>query len=343
MSGQRGYLTQDQTSKIERARRTLLSAPLHPEEDYDKAVKNFVSEVYKSIGVDVPKVYRFASPLACMLALSHLMQIHGQSLLYVLTDFRNGFGSSLRPVVDEDSEAVEAREDPMGTVGNMVTQGLRQPRDEQISDLFEEAFVRQMKERCGGKDRGYASLVKGFKPESISGKDWWSSVAGGGTWIWPYNKFAVACDRPIRADFDERRRCHREDDAAIEFADGYRVWAWHGIIVPKHVILFPQALSFNNVEKETNLETRRIMIERIGAGNYLRQAGAVLEDIDTLTLDGSAPRALMKDKLGNKWLVGTDGSTARVYTMAVPPEAKTCKEAHELICGFEESRLIAEA
>jgi len=65
--------------------------------------------------------------------------------------------------------------------------------------------------------------------------------------------------------------------------------------------------------------------------------------MDSMTLQGSAPRALMRDDLGNMWLVGTDGSTARVYTMAVPSDVSTCKEAHERICGFGENRLIAEA
>jgi hypothetical protein len=33
---------------------------------------------------------------------------------------------------------------------------------------------------------------------------------------------------------------------------------------------------------------------------------------------GSMPRALMVDKQGQRWLVGTDGSTKRVYYMRAP-------------------------
>ena len=85
-------------------------------------------------------------------------------------------------------------------------------------------------------------------------------------------------------------------------------------------------------------------IERMGPAKYMQEAGSKLIDMATLTLVGSAPRALMEDAVGNLWLVGTDGSTKRVYTMSVPREAKTCAEAHRLISGLDnESRLIAEA
>jgi hypothetical protein len=51
----------------------------------------------------------------------------------------------------------------------------------------------------------------------------------------------------------------------------------------------------------------------------------------------------METERGDKWLVGTDGSTDRCYYMSVPREAKTCKEAHEMIAGVSEENILAEA
>jgi hypothetical protein len=51
----------------------------------------------------------------------------------------------------------------------------------------------------------------------------------------------------------------------------------------------------------------------------------------------------MRTKDGQKWLVGSDGSTQRVYYMPVPESAKTCREAHEAICGLDEDKLLMEA
>lgn len=269
-----------------------------------------------------------------MLALPRIIANHSNNIpSYLLTDLQSAFNTLRQDQRNLDRKA---------NLASTVSQGVNSVKPEDpLSDVFKETFIREMKEQCVGTEREFRDMTK--SRFHLAGGDWWTSAGPGGTWVWPYNEFAVASARPIRAEFDDRARPHREDDAAIEFADSYRVWTWHGVVVPKEVILFPEALSFTNVEKERNVEVRRIMIERIGHGKYLKQAEAVLVDMDALTLDGSAPRALMKDKLGNMWLVGTDGSTARVYTMAVPPDVKTCKEAHESICGFEESRLIAEA
>lgn len=136
---------------------------------------------------------------------------------------------------------------------------------------------------------------------------------------------------------------HHESEAAIQFPDDYKVWVWRGVRVTAQIIAFPETITIEQIRKEKNAEVQRIMISQMGAGNYLRATKCELIDMDSLTMEGSAPRALMRDDMGNMWLVGTDGSTARVYTMAVPPEVRTCKEAHESISGFDERRLIAEA
>jgi hypothetical protein len=138
------------------------------------------------------------------------------------------------------------------------------------------------------------------------------------------------------------RRLHCENGPALE-SDIENLYFWHGVLVPAFVVTRPEWITLGHITNETNLEVQRIMIERYGAGRYLKDTGAKLIDMDSLTLEGSAPRALMEDKGGNKWLCGTDGSTARCYTMAVPREAATCAEAHRMICGLDdESRLIAE-
>ena len=329
MSGNRGFLSKAQSLIINREFAEIDRVSIDDRNGYFQAVSNLVFAAYKSFDLPTPKIYRFSSPLGCMLALSTVMKRESKvddEMMYTINDLRNILGNSR----------------PRPEVCPAMTQALSLHSDEQISEIFEEWFAREMMEQCGESVKAVKKLMEGFNPDWSPGKLWWQAVAPG-TWIWPYNKFAIICDRPVRCDLDDRKRPHREDDAAIEFADGYRVWVWHGVLVPKRIILFPESLHFKDVENEKNLEIRRIIIERMGHKRYLEESEAVLEDMDTLTHEGSAPRALMRDKLGNKWLVGTDGSTSRVYTMSVPAHVRTCKEAHEEIAGFDESRLIAEA
>lgn len=86
------------------------------------------------------------------------------------------------------------------------------------------------------------------------------------------------------------------------------------------------------------------MRERFGEGKYLAACGAKLIDADggIAGSRGAQPRVLLEDDEGLRWLVGTDGSTRRVYHMQVPPTATTCREAHEAISGLSEARCLAE-
>ena len=158
-----------------------------------------------------------------------------------------------------------------------------------------------------------------------------------------HKEFCIISDRPKTLKVDERNRPHCDDGPFCEWSDGFKLYSIHGVRVPRWVVEFPEAITVEKIDAEANAEIRRVMIERFGPGRYIHESGAKLLDMDALTIEGSAPRALMADKHGQKWLVGTDGSTARVYHMPVPQEAVTCRQAHDMIAGFEETRLIAEA
>ena len=163
-----------------------------------------------------------------------------------------------------------------------------------------------------------------------------------GAWLLHWSDDTLYWVAKPKVHVDEQRRLHREDGPALE-SDIEPLYFLSSVLVTEQVVMFPETLTVEQIREEENAEAQRIMIERMGAGEYLAECGAKLIDMDSLTLTGSAPRALMEDDLGNKWLVGTDGSTARVYHMNVPQEAQTCKEAHQMIAGFDESRLVAEA
>ena len=161
--------------------------------------------------------------------------------------------------------------------------------------------------------------------------------------VWFNRDFVIICERIKACRKDERGRLHNESGLALEYRDGTGLWMIHGVRVSGDVVMNPESLTVERVDKETNSEVRRIMIERMGLVKYLRESNAKTIHMDALTIPGSAPRALIEDRHQNRWLAGTDGSTGRVYIMPVPREAKTCSQAHNLIAGFDESRLIAEA
>jgi hypothetical protein len=52
-------------------------------------------------------------------------------------------------------------------------------------------------------------------------------------WIYPYEKIALVCDRPIKLAFDREQRLHAQGEAAMQFADSYSLYSYHGVALPE--------------------------------------------------------------------------------------------------------------
>lgn len=166
----------------------------------------------------------------------------------------------------------------------------------------------------------------------------WEDITMSCGWWYAFSGAVICLEKYEEIHLDAQNRLHREDGFAVKYRnDSGGEFFWHGQNVPAKVIMAPETLTVDEISKETNAEVQRIMVERYGPGKYMQDSGSQLIDADGgLGKMGSAPRALYQDKTGQKWLVGTDGSTARVYYMAVPPEVNTCQEAHQAIGGMED-------
>lgn len=172
------------------------------------------------------------------------------------------------------------------------------------------------------------------------------SLCRHGFWFWPGMRTCVCYERPLEIRLDDDRRLHAPDGPAVTFRDGCKLYYHHGIPVSEIVVMEPNLLTTEIIDRELNSEIRRVMIEIYGPGRYLNDSGAVVLDMDMIDVSreqplGAMPRALMQDRHGRKWLVGTDGSTKRVYYMRVPDECNTCVQAHNALAGFDEGRIIA--
>src|SRR5208337_1390196 len=79
------------------------------------------------------------------------------------------------------------------------------------------------------------------------------------------------------------------------YSDGWGVYAWHGLRVPRQLIERPEELSIAAIDGEQNAELRRVMIERYTLERYVRDSGATVvhEDRDALGL----PRRLLRKTL----------------------------------------------
>lgn len=154
------------------------------------------------------------------------------------------------------------------------------------------------------------------------------TIAENAGWWWPFEELAIVTERPETILVDEAGELHCETGPAVEYSDGFRVWAWHGFTVDKRVI--EKEVTLEDIQKEENVEIRRILTERYGEQKYLLDSGAEVIDMDSDEHNGT--RALMQMDQ-RRWLVVADPSTGRTYSMEVPSNTNSCISANEYLSG----------
>ena len=134
------------------------------------------------------------------------------------------------------------------------------------------------------------------------------------------------CDRPRVLSFDDEQRLHAEGAPAIQFADGFSVYAYHGVKLPeKYGVMNPNQWQAKWLSKEDNAELRRVLMQGIGYGRICQELEA--EELDTwqkyilLKIDNNVdiePIYLLKM---------TCPSTGFIHALRVPPDVKSAREA----------------
>jgi len=148
-------------------------------------------------------------------------------------------------------------------------------------------------------------------------------------WIYSYEKTCIVCDRPLKLSFDSQDRLHAEGKPAIQFPDGWGLYSYHGVTLPKkYGVVPPQEWQAQWILEETNSEFRRVLIQEIGYAH-------MCEKLQATELDSWAEYTLLKiDKMidnGDRQpfylLKMTCPSTKFIHALRVPPDMRSAREA----------------
>lgn len=160
--------------------------------------------------------------------------------------------------------------------------------------------------------------------------DIWYNIAKNCFWFYPYEEICVCSERPNIIEFNSLGRLHNTKGPAVQFRDGWGPYCLNGIIVePKNIIEDKNYLTVQLIDKEENVELRRVFIEMYGLSKYLLDSKAekIHEDkygilfrkeqkndepIVTVQVSNSTPEK--------------DGSRKQ-YFLRVNPNVKTAREA----------------
>ena len=121
--------------------------------------------------------------------------------------------------------------------------------------------------------------VCGLKLETAPLSGLWEIAESAGWWM-PHAKLCWVCERPCHLTRDSRGQLHNESRQAIEYPDGWGVWALHGVRVPKELVTTDwDALDVAYwVVKQSNAEIRREAVRKIGIERVCQQLGARVLD-----------------------------------------------------------------
>lgn len=207
--------------------------------------------------------------------------------------------------------------------------------------------------------------------------DIWYNIAKSCCWWFAIDtNTVIICDRPKKVIVDDQYRTHAipiiddpsmnhetaealeelashflipKTEPSIQFRDDFKVYTYNGLYIDEEHHWFidnPEQITVEKIDEENNAEYKRIMIEIFGHSNYVNNKNMTLVDADYIKVTNqpnspSMPRFLLRSEDGDQFLVGTDGSTNRVYYMQVDPDTETCADAHNSISPIQENNILA--
>ncbi|BAY97853.1 hypothetical protein NIES37_18000 [Tolypothrix tenuis PCC 7101] len=223
----------------------------------------------------------------------------------------------------------------------------------EIISNIEEISEREMRELEIGDDLPYEFESGHMQTDSICYECGWSDFCISelgfykhSTWdiyqnilkncgrIYAYKEACLICDRPTKLSFNNQNRLHAEGEPALEYVDGFKVYAYEGVRLPeKYGKVFANQWQATWLLEEGNAELRRVLIQGIG---YKR----ICEELGAIELDSWQEYTLLR--IDNYQEINRRGSTSlesmcllkmicpstgNIHILRVPPNITSAREA----------------
>ena len=318
-------LTPEQEAELPRFRKEYLDIACGGARADRDALQSALDDAYAVIGKSPPKLFIFDSPAACMLAIK-IFEIGS------LERFKLGdqLGDQLRGQLG----------DQFGDqLGDQFGGQLRDQLQGQLRDQLGGQLIYNPHYLWGSQDLYWIAWGKfaekigvKLKPETSRNLDIMDRIGRQCEWWWPCGNMVIVSQRPVTVRWDGENRLHCENGPAVEYADGYAVYAWRGLRIPGGWITDapPPAAEIMRLE---NTEQRRIACEMRGWHNILPELGAKLIDSHPNPQVGELWEANLPDNGPERFLKVQCG-TGRTFAMPVGMEFATAREANAATYGI---------
>jgi hypothetical protein len=174
-----------------------------------------------------------------------------------------------------------------------------------------------------------------FKYDKKQLEQWreWIAIAKSTHGFLAFDGICFVSDRPTRLTVDDQGRLHNESGAALQYADSYSFYSWHGVTIDwdkAYIIEHPEQITTELIEAEANAEVRRVMIERYGQDRFIIDSKAQKIHEDDF---GVLYEKELKDDPEPMVMVKVVNATAeptgeyKDYWIRVDPKCRTAKQA----------------
>ncbi|MNK72099.1 hypothetical protein D3C87_915670 [compost metagenome] len=159
-------------------------------------------------------------------------------------------------------------------------------------------------------------------------------------WAWFFDGAAIITDRPNAIHRDEENRLHCETGSALEYRDGFSIYAWHGTRIPAEWINNKASITPKVALTWENIEQRRVAIEIVGWSKILRELDAKVIDADGDPLIGTLVEVNLPDLDRPARFCRVQCGTGREFAIGVPPGITTALAAQAWMQGVNPNEFV---
>ena len=193
----------------------------------------------------------------------------------------------------------------------------------------------------------FAKIIRvKYKPEDYKLLLKYLAIAKNSFWYYPFKNVCIIVRKPKTVKLNAQERKHCDGGPAVEFHNGFTLWALNDVVVSKEIAETPaEKLDPGLILKEKNVEIRRELLRKIGVERFLTHTHSKTIDKETITIEGSKTKQnyeLLLVGLGDgvepcPALKMEHASLPGVYLIEfVSRECKTVREALTLRNGTDE-------
>ncbi len=178
--------------------------------------------------------------------------------------------------------------------------------------------------------------AKFFSADCLTKTSDWDTLRQQCHSYWLHDEFCIVTQHPQTVNLDDNGNLHCNDGPAVLWRDGFAQYFLWGRSVTQQIVEHPETLTIPRIVDESNVELRRLMIQRYGEGKFLidSQADLIHEDecgaLFRKEMRDDEPLQMVRVKNSTP---EPDGSYKH-YFLRVPPDITTARAGVAWTFGF---------